>query len=87
MELQDRPTGQPGGLRRQGDPQGGLVVAAGDHDVPDDEPRDEAVQLDFQVLQPPWLHAVEAAADANLEAVAERLAERLVLLVAPIWQR
>ena len=36
-ELRDRPAGQLGGLRRQGDPQRGLVVAAGDQDVLDDQ--------------------------------------------------
>ena len=40
MELRDRPTGQPGSLRRQGDPQGGRVLLAGDQDVLEEEPLD-----------------------------------------------
>ena len=43
MELRDRPTGKPSSLRRQGDPQGGRVLLAGDQDVLEDEPRDTGI--------------------------------------------
>ena len=43
LKLRDSPAGQLGGLRGQGDPQRGLVVATSHHDVLEDELLDIAI--------------------------------------------